>query len=119
MTGKYLIKSILPVKWYNACSLVDEIGECSSSSDKPYIQRVWTCPLCKVKLAVNMAEQLQHQARCKKEMEDAAMKNEAATVSQDPALLKEYHCPQCATTLQLTAIDILKHKRNHARTSCS
>ena len=92
---------------------MDDFG--ASSSESSCIQRLWTCPLCQVKLAVNVAEQLQHQASCKKEMEDALNKPVEPAASQNPSLLKEYHCPQCGETLQLTAIDILKHKRDHAR----
>ncbi len=84
-----------------------------STSQGSYMQRLWTCPVCEAKLAVNMAEQLQHQANCKKDIEDALKREHSS--SQDPALLKEYHCGQCGETLQLTSIDILKHKREHAR----
>lgn len=86
----------------------------SSSSEASYMSRVWTCPVCETRLAVNMAEQLQHQARCSKEMEDALGNAAAPSLAQNPALLKEYHCTQCGKTLQLTAISILKHKRDHA-----
>ena len=98
-------------------SLVVELG--LSSSEDSFIRRVWTCPMCETKLAVNMAEQLHHQASCKKEVNDALLKSGGAwpSSSQDPALLKGYNCAQCGMTLQLTAIDILKHKREHARTN--
>ena len=66
-------------------------------------------------MAVNVAEQLEHQASCKKELEEAMGKNAKPSSSQDPALLKDYDCSQCGETLRLTAIDILKHKRDHAR----
>lgn len=78
------------------------------------MSRVWTCPVCEAKLAVNMAEQLQHQATCSKEIEEALSKTAAPSLAQDPALLKDYYCTQCGETLQLTAINILKHKRDHA-----
>lgn len=94
-------------------SLLDEL-ESGSSSEGSYMSRVWTCPLCEVKMAVNVAEQLQHQATCKKEMEEAMGKSVTPSLATDPALLKDYHCTQCGETLKLTAIDILKHKRNHA-----
>ena len=75
--------------------------------------------MCEAKLAVNMAEQLQHQAGCSKDVDDALAKTAAPSLAQDPALLKEYYCPQCAETLQLTAINILKHKRDHALTKAA
>ncbi len=93
---------------------MDEI-DFDSSSEGSYISRVWTCPLCQVKMAVNVAKQLMHQASCKKELEEAMDKSAKLSSSQDPALLKDYYCTQCGKTLQLTAIDILKHKRDHAK----
>lgn len=98
--------------------LLDELeAGASYSSEASYMQRVWTCPVCEARLAVNMAEQLQHQDSCKKEVEDALSKTAAPSSSQDPTLLKEYYCSQCEETLQLTAINILKHKREHAMSS--
>ncbi len=47
----------------------------------------------------------------------AAAEQEPAGKSVDPAHLKSYHCSVCDQTLQLTAIDILKHKRKHAKQS--
>lgn len=91
----------------------------SSSSKASYMSRVWACPVCQVKLAVNMAEQLQHQASCTKEMDDALNKSAEPTSLQDSALLKDYDCDQCGKTLKLTAIDILRHKRDHARSKTS
>ena len=96
---------------------MDELG--ISSAEESFMRRVWTCPLCETKLAVSMAEQLQHQASCRKEVDDALQKcrEGGPSSSQDPALLKEYECMHCRQTLRLTAIDILKHKREHARTN--
>ena len=107
--------------YFLLCSLLDDLSlEAATSSKESYISRVWTCPLCQMKLAVNLAEQLQHQASCKKEVEEALSKSTPSTsTSQDPALLKDYHCAQCGETLRLTAVDILKHKRDHARTSAA
>ena len=101
--------------WYcYSYSLADEVG--ILSAEDTFLRRVWTCPLCQSKLAVNIAEQLQHQAICKKEVEEALQDSkERATTSQDPSLLKAYNCKECGQTFHLTAIDILKHKREHAR----
>ena len=33
--------------------------------------------------------------------------------------LREYHCPVCDKVLQLSSIDILRHKRTHAQKSQS
>jgi hypothetical protein len=47
------------------CSLLEgdeaEAQQAQSSSSQ-YIQRVWTCPACQQKMAVTLAEQLQHLA---------------------------------------------------------
>ena len=34
-----------------------------------YIRKVWACPSCQSKIAVTLAEQLQHQAQCKAAVE--------------------------------------------------
>jgi len=86
-------------------------------AEDTFLRRLWTCPFCESKLAVNIAEQLQHQANCKKEMEKVLQESRGGpSTSQDPAVvLKEYNCSECGQTMQLSAIDILKHKREHAR----
>ena len=124
MIGKLKNLAIHIMAWhpppppFSLYSLLDELeAGASSSSEASYMRRVWTCPVCEAKLAVNMAEQLQHQDSCKKEVEDALSKTAAPSSSQDPTLLKEYYCPQCEETLLLTAINILKHKREHAMSS--
>lgn len=102
------------------CDIVSSLADESEEGASLYsscIQRLWTCPLCHTQLAVTMVEQLQHQANCKKELEDVRNKSslEQTGAGQDPAMLKDYHCVQCGETLKLTAIGILKHKRDHAR----
>ncbi len=49
-------------------SLQDESAAtaAASSSMEQYLQRLWACPVCGLKLAVTMAEQLLHQANCTK-----------------------------------------------------
>ncbi|XP_064391101.1 probable ATP-dependent RNA helicase DHX34 [Halichondria panicea] len=84
-------------------------GTSSTLSSSDHISRVWSCPQCEQRLAVTLVEQLQHQATCKKDMEQVAEQDLAAK-SVDPTHLKSYHCPVCEQTLQLTPIDILKHK---------
>ena len=68
---------------------------------------------------MTISEQLQHQAECKKHLEEmqaaaTSAASQSASSSQQ-LLLKEYHCRDCDKVLQLTAIDILKHKRMHAK----
>ena len=93
----------------------------AQSSSSQYIQRVWTCPACQLKKAMTISEQLQHQAECKKHLEEmqaaatSAASQLATASSSQQLLLKEYHCRDCDKVLQLTAIDILKHKRMHAK----
>lgn len=90
----------------------------AQSSSSQYIQRVWTCPACQQKMAVTLAEQLQHQAECKKHLEEMQAAASGASQQAEPsseALLKEYHCKDCDKVLRLTSIDILKHKRMHAK----
>ena len=68
-------------------------------------------------MAVTLAKQLQHQAECKKHLEEmqAAAASGADAGPSSEALLKEYHCKDCDKVLRLTTIDILKHKRMHAK----
>ena len=90
----------------------------AQSSSSQYIQRVWTCPGCKQKMALTVAEQLQHQAECKKHLEEMEAAASGASHQAGPsseALLKDYHCKDCDKVLKLTTIDILKHKRMHAK----
>jgi transcription initiation factor IIE alpha subunit len=103
------------------CSLLEvaeaEVQQAQSSSSQ-YIQRVWTCPACQQKMAVTLAEQLQHQAECKKHLEEMEAAARGASQQAGPsseALLKEYHCKDCDEVLRLTTIDILKHKCMHAK----
>jgi hypothetical protein len=120
--GGWCITDYLTYDWYVLyCVLIpifeilfSLLDEGAQTSEASYLSRVWTCPVCEVKLAVNMAEQLQHQASCTKEMDDAIGKTAAPSLTQDPTLLKDYYCAQCGDTLQLTATNILKHKRDHA-----
>lgn len=91
----------------------------AQSSSSQYIQRVWTCPACQLKKPMSIAEQLQHQAECKRHLEE--MQAAASTAASQEAkasteaLLKEYHCKDCDKVLKLTTIDVLKHKRMHAK----
>jgi hypothetical protein len=69
-------------------------------------------------MAVTLAEQLQNQAECKKHLEEMEAAARGASQQAGPsseALLKEYHCKDCDEVLTLTTIDILKHKRMHAK----
>ncbi len=58
------------VRGYASLSFVSSLQDESaatavaSSSMEQYLQRLWVCPVCGLKLAVTMAEQLLHQANC-------------------------------------------------------
>lgn len=109
----------------SSCSSLLEGAEAEAlqaqSSSSQYIQRVWTCPACKLKKPMTIAEQLQHQAECKRHLEElqvaASTGHHSGASSEEAAalLIKEYHCKECEKTLKLTTIDILKHKRMHAK----
>ena len=70
---------------------------------------------------MTIAEQLEHQAECKKHIEEmqaaagASAAGQQAESRTQQLLLKEYHCKDCDKVLQLTTVDILKHKRMHAK----
>ena len=70
---------------------------------------------------MTIAEQLQHQAECKRHLEElqaaASTGHHSGASSEEAAalLVKEYHCKECEKMLKLTTIDILKHKRMHAK----
>jgi hypothetical protein len=62
-------------------------------------------------MAVTLAEQLQHQAECKKHLEEMEAAARSASQQAGPsseALFKEYHCKDCDEVLRsrLTTIDI-------------
>lgn len=102
-----------------------------------YIRKVWTCPSCQSKIAVTLAERLQHQAQCKATVEGSRngfgffpplyprLINVISihTVKEDlpepeaGADKRDYYCSVCGKDLKLTSIEILKHKRAHAQTS--
>ena len=66
-------------------------------------------------MAVTLAEQLHHQAECKQHLEEMQAAAASGAGPSSEALLKEYHCKDCDKILRLTTIDILKHKRMHAK----
>lgn len=98
-----------------------------------YIRKVWACPSCQSKIAVTLAEQLQHQAQCKAAVEGSRKwlrlflywhlsytyntVKEALPELEAGADKRDYYCSVCEKDLQLTSIEILKHKRAHAQTS--
>ena len=97
LTHKYIILVhilILSHFWYpySVHSLLEgaeaEALQAQSSSSQ-YIQRVWTCPPCQQKMAVTLAKQLQHQAECKKHLEEmqAAAASQQAGPSSEALLL--------------------------------
>lgn len=72
-------------------------------------------------MALTLAEQLRHQAECRKHFDemqaaaDSSSADQEAGPSSKALLLKEYHCKDCDEVLTLTTIDVLKHKRMHAK----
>ena len=113
-------------------SLVDSSAAEASSSMSQHLRRVWSCPTCHTSMPVTVAEQLQHQSTCA--IQEAKSKNvfffqtvyysvcvllglKPSSVEEPPsaAAVKEYYCQECKETLNLSSIDILKHKRKHKR----
>lgn len=40
---------------------------------------------------------------------------EAVVSGSSSVATKEYHCPQCNETFQLSSVDVLRHKLSHKR----
>ncbi|KAK2587022.1 hypothetical protein KPH14_010983 [Odynerus spinipes] len=75
----------------------------------------WTCQQCNIEAICNSIEKLQHQSTCTKSSVKETI--DKANEKQLKPNSKTYDCPECSKTLYLTPIEILKHKRQHAKTN--
>ncbi|XP_071946737.1 probable ATP-dependent RNA helicase DHX34 [Antedon mediterranea] len=78
----------------------------------------WTCPKCNEPMIVTMVERLEHQSQCNQLLDEptAASSANSTTVSGNSSikrLTKEFHCEICNKDLNLSSVEILKHKRSH------
>lgn len=94
---------------YNCLSQIDSKAPTVSKPEE------WTCEECGCMLYL-VAEKLHHQTTCNKIGEVEAETIDVPSTSGrnvDKRMAKKYHCDICDTVLELSAVEILKHKRSH------
>lgn len=71
----------------------------------------WLCQNCGLQTILSSIEKIQHQNACKITGGSSADRDSESTVRKPNSQI--YECPDCAQTLYLTPIEILKHKKSH------
>ncbi|XP_054004317.1 probable ATP-dependent RNA helicase DHX34 [Hylaeus anthracinus] len=85
-------------------------------SDKLFIEMSeteWNCQNCNMQAILTSIEKLQHQESCKQQHTKEIEKHPESVKRKPNA--QAYECPDCAQTLYLTPIEILKHKKTHVK----
>ncbi|XP_017888997.1 probable ATP-dependent RNA helicase DHX34 [Ceratina calcarata] len=85
-------------------------------SDKLAVEMLeteWYCQNCNMQAVLTSIEKLQHQHSCTKTVTEDTEKR-TDVVKRKPNS-QAYECPDCAQTLYLTPIEILKHKKSHVK----
>ncbi len=79
------------------------------------MQRHWKCTRCTKDFVFNIQERMQHEINCQLNTEDASDETRSNSRANTSKVLNgvDYFCPVCKETLNLTSVDILKHKRSH------
>lgn len=94
----------------------------NADSSQQYISTKWTCTYCQEDYYGTPTAKLEHLQQCRSNQEEEAERQQpsaAATAgSESPQrdgnpLKRDYFCPECDATLWLTAVEILRHKRQH------
>lgn len=90
----------------------------SRNPDKPIIDDAthceWQCEECENVIHANTYERLCHQLSCSPEIHNQDDEDDMPSVSKsDSRLHKHYWCDVCNRNFNLSAVEILKHKRSH------
>ncbi|XP_055541784.1 probable ATP-dependent RNA helicase DHX34 [Wyeomyia smithii] len=82
------------------------------------ISNDWECSRCSCTYNLTGMQKLQHQMVCKSTLteETESQPQEPAKSGKHKPNSKKFDCPICETTLNLTAIEILKHKKSCTKT---
>ncbi|XP_053693938.1 probable ATP-dependent RNA helicase DHX34 isoform X2 [Sabethes cyaneus] len=82
------------------------------------ISNDWECTECTCTYNLTGLQKLQHQIVCKPKptIETKSQPQEPATSGKLKPNSKKYDCPKCETTLYLTVLEILRHKKTCSRT---
>ncbi|XP_039249521.2 putative ATP-dependent RNA helicase DHX34 [Styela clava] len=94
---------------------------CSNSSanlkkNKDFIEKQWTCEECECEMKATTLDRLQHQVVCSPDSGSSSTlrPEEDMIVSKaSHSLIKHYWCDTCNRNLNLSAVEILKHKKSH------
>lgn len=82
------------------------------------MQRHWKCTHCNKDFVFSLKERMEHEVSCQLNSEAVGDEtgNRAGRMGGTSKVLNgvDYFCPVCKETLNLTPVDILKHKRSHS-----
>jgi hypothetical protein len=79
------------------------------------MKRHWKCPNCSKDYLFDLRERMEHEVDCTMDKRnDDLLDTERAKLAAKKANSSEYFCSVCNQTLQLTSVEILKHKRSHS-----
>ncbi|XP_012137254.2 putative ATP-dependent RNA helicase DHX34 isoform X1 [Megachile rotundata] len=73
----------------------------------------WQCQNCNMQAILTSIQKLQHQQSCNKQQTNETEKRSNNVKRKSNA--QAYDCPDCAQTLYLTPIEILKHRKSHIK----
>lgn len=90
-----------------------------------YLTTKWTCEYCGDDFYSRADEKFIHLRQCRSDREAEEQREEAVKAAAAPEapqrdgnpLKRDYYCAECDSTLWLTAVEILRHKRGHASSS--
>ncbi|XP_035824394.1 probable ATP-dependent RNA helicase DHX34 isoform X2 [Aplysia californica] len=105
-------------EYLNFNCLLDESSASVWGEFTVNMQRHWVCPQCNRSMIVSVLERLQHEAECGSEGGEGLKQQEAAESEREKQnsgnpKRKAYFCPECEEHLNLTTIEILKHRKSH------
>lgn len=111
MKGGFRITRYLTYNCLVSDATTDIAGEYSGN-----MQRHWKCTHCTRDFVFNLKERMEHEVSCQLNSEavgeETAARRMVAGTGKVPNGV-DYFCPVCKETLNLTPVDILKHKRSH------
>ncbi|KAG8195923.1 hypothetical protein JTE90_001157 [Oedothorax gibbosus] len=104
---EHKVKGGLQIKSYLTYNCLSD----TDNSHLQYIQKHWTCPLCKKEMVATVLDQIRHKEKCDGQLNDT--EDDSGESSKNGPLKKSYFCSTCQEELMLTLPEILRHKRSH------
>lgn len=109
--GGFRITRYLTYNCLVSDATTDIAGEYSGN-----MQRHWKCSNCTRDFVFNLKERMEHEVSCQLNSEAVGDETAAGRVTAGTSKVLngvDYFCSVCKETLNLTPVDILKHKRSH------